>query len=155
LFAYFRKVNVYEAFIGGAKDGFDIAVKIIPYIVAIIVAVGMFRAAGGFELLAKLFAPVLSKIGFPVELLPLALTRPFSGSASNGLFAEIAHTYGGDSFLAHAAATMMGSTETTFYVIAVYFGAVAIRRTRYAVAAGLTADFVGVVVAVVVTRWFF
>ncbi|MBX9705412.1 MAG: spore maturation protein [Gammaproteobacteria bacterium] len=147
-----RKVAVYEVFVVGAKEGFELGVRIIPYLVAIIVAVGMFRASGGFDLLANWFGPWLEKIGFPPQLLPLALIRPFSGSGANGTLADLAHTYGGHSFIAHAAATMMGSTETTFYVIAVYFGAVAIRRTRHAVVVGLTADLVGVTMAVVVTH---
>lgn len=155
LVAAFRKVNVFEAFVAGAKNGFEVAVKIIPYLVAFLVAIGMFRAAGGFTLLANFLGPVLKSIGFPPELLPLALVRPFSGGASNGVLVDIAHTYGGNSFIAHAAATMMGSTETTFYVIMVYFGAVGISKTRYAVPAGLIADFVGMVAAVVVTHWFY
>lgn len=155
LLAYVRKINVYESFVIGAKEGFELAIRITPYLVAIMVAVGMFRAAGGFVSLAHAIQPFLNKIGFPSELLPLAVTRPFSGSAANGLFAEIAHTFGGNSFLAHAAATMMGSTETTFYVIAVYFGAANIRRTRYAIPVGLLADAVGVIAAVIVTRWYF
>ncbi len=155
LAGYIRKVKVYESFVVGAKGGFEIAIKIIPYLVAIIVAVGMFRAAGGFDILGELLGPVLNKIGFPTELLPLAFMRPFSGSGANGILAEIIQAHGGNSFLSHAAATMMGSTETTFYVIAVYFGAVSIRRTRYAVPAGLLADITGAIMAVVVTRWFF
>lgn len=152
LVGYLRKVAVYEVFVIGAKEGFELAIKIIPYLVAIVVAVGMFRAAGGFTLLANLLGSTLSKIGFPPELLPLALMRPFSGSAANGMLAELAQTYGGHSFIAHAAATMMGSTETTFYVIAIYFGAAAIRRTRHAVAVGLIADSVGVIAAVAITH---
>jgi len=155
LLAAARKVNVFESFVTGAKEGFEIAIKIIPYLVGFLVAISMFRAAGGFDFLSKIFAPLLTSIGFPTELLPIALIRPFSGSASNSLLADIAHTYGGDSFLAHAAATMMGSTETTFYVVMVYFGAVGISRTRHAIPAGLIADFVGLVAAIVVTRWFY
>lgn len=155
LLAATRKVNVFESFVTGAKEGFDIAIKIIPYLIGFLVAIGMFRAAGGFVLLAKLFSPLLTYLGFPVELLPMALIRPFSGGASNSLLVDIAHTYGGDSFLAHAAATMMGSTETTFYVIMIYFGAVGITRTRHAIPAGLIADFVGIMAAVLVTRWFY
>jgi spore maturation protein B len=155
LIAFCRGVKVYESFVLGAKDGFEVAVKIIPYLVAIIVAVGMFRAAGGFKVLSQIFGPVLERLGFPIELLPLALTRPFSGSASNGILAELAHTFGGDSFVAHAGATLMGSTETTLYVLAVYFGVVSIRKTRYAVPVGLFADAVGIIMAIVVTHWFF
>jgi spore maturation protein B len=155
LVAAFRKVNVFESFVAGAKDGFDISIKVIPYLIAFLVAIGMFRAAGGFTMLANFLGPTLKSLGFPVELLPLALIRPFSGSASNGVLVDIAHTYGGNSFIAHAAATMVGSTETTFYVVMVYFGAIGISRTRHAVPAGLIADFAGLVAAVVVTRWFY
>lgn len=155
LHGYLRKVQIYQVFVTGAKDGFELAIRITPYLVAIIVAVGMFRAAGGFTSLAHLFNPWLNKIGFPSELLPLALIRPFSGSAATGLFAEIAHTFGGGSYLAHAAGTMMGSTETTLYMIAIYFGAANIYRTRYAIPVGLLADLVGVISAVLVTHWFY
>ncbi len=155
LYGFFRKVKVYESFVVGAKEGFEIGVRIIPYLVAIIVAVGMFRAAGGMDLLGNLLNPILHKLGFPIELLPLAIMRPFSGSGSTAILADLAHTFGGNSFITHAAATMMGSTETTFYVIAVYFGAVSIRRTRYAIPAGLLADLVGVIMAIVVTHWFY
>ena len=155
LIAFCRGVKVYESFVSGAKDGFEIAIKIIPYLIAIIVAVGMFRAAGGFTLLDKIFGPLLAQLGFPIELLPLALTRPFSGSAANGILADLAHTFGGDSFIAHAAATLMGSTETTLYVLAVYFGAVSIRQTRYALPVGLFADAIGIVATIIVCHWFF
>jgi spore maturation protein B len=155
LAGFLRKVNVFESFVVGAKEGFEIVVRIIPYLVGIIVGVGMFRAAGGFDMIAHWLSPVFHVLGFPPELLPFALVRPFSGTAAKGILAEIAQTYGGHSFLAHAAATMMGSTETTFYVIAVYFGAASIRRTRYAIGAGLLADLVGVIMAVVVTHWFY
>jgi spore maturation protein B len=155
LIAFCRGIKVYESFVLGAKEGFDVAIKIIPYLIAILVAVGMFRAAGGFSLLGQALGPLLHRLGFPIELLPLALTRPFSGSASNALLADLAHSFGGDSFLAHAGAILMGSTETTLYVLAVYFGAASITRTRYALRVGLFADGVGVVMAIVVTHWFF
>lgn len=154
LIGILRGIKVYESFVIGAKEGFELAIKIIPYLVAIIVAVGMFRAAGGFDLIAKTLAPVFSKLGFPSDLLPLAIVRPFSGAAAKGVFAEIAHHAGGDSFLAHAAGVMLGSTETTFYVLAVYFGAISIRRTRYAVPVGLFADIVGMIMAVVFANLF-
>jgi spore maturation protein B len=155
LIGFIRKVKVYEVFVEGAKEGFTIAISIIPYVLAIIVGVGMFRAAGGFTLLAHGLNPIFSRIGFPVELLPIALVRPFSGGAAKGLFAEVAQTHGGNSFLAHTAGVMMGSTETTFYVLAVYFGAVAIRKTRYAVPVGLMSDFIAVIAAVFFAHLFF
>lgn len=155
LIAMIRKVNVFESFALGGKDGFQIAVKIIPYVVGFLVAINMFRAAGGLDLLAKLLGPLFTSLGFPVQLLPLALIRPFSGTASTSLFVDIAHTYGGNSFLAHTAATMLGSTETTFYVVMIYFGAVSIYKTRHAIPAGLIADIAGILGAVVISHWFY
>jgi spore maturation protein B len=147
-----RKVKVYEVFVVGAKDGFTIAVRIIPYLVAILVAVGMFRASGALEVLLSLLAPVLNFIGFPPENLPLALMRPLSGSGSLGLLTDLVNEYGADSMQAKMGATMYGSSETTFYVIAVYFGSVGIMRSRHAIPAGLIADAVGALTAVYVCR---
>ncbi len=155
LYAWYKKVDVFESFVTGGKEGFSIAIKIIPYLVAFLVAIGMFRAAGGFTLLESALDPLLSHIGFPPQLLPIALIRPFSGAAATSLFVDVAHTYGGSSKLAHTAAIMMGSTETTLYVVMVYFAAVGITKTRHAIAAGLVADLVGIVVAVVVAGYFF
>ena len=152
LYAFARGVKVYEEFVEGAKDGFNVAIRIIPYLVAILVAVGMFRAAGGIQILAQWLAPVLDRIGFPADLLPVVLVRPLSGSATLGLFAELVKAHGPDSFVARTAGTILGSTETTFYVLAVYFGSVGIRRTRHAVLAGLTADLTGVIVSFLVCR---
>lgn len=148
--AAMRRVKVYEAFIVGAKDGFEMAIKIVPYLVAMLVAIGMLRASGAFDLLDKWLGPLLAKIGVPSPVVPLALMRPFSGSASNGILVDIIHNFGGDAFVSHLAGTMMGSTETTFYVIAVYFGVAGIRRTRHAIPAGLIADAVGIIAAIIV-----
>ena len=150
LYAMTRKVLVYEEFVEGAKEGFQVAVRVIPYLVAILVAIGMFRASGGIELLNSWLRPLLNIFRFPPELLPLALIRPLSGSGANGVFMDLVHTYGADSLLAQMGATIMGSSETTFYVLAVYFGSVAIRKTRHAVAAGLAADIAGVAASVIV-----
>jgi len=155
LYGAIKKLNVFDAFITGAKQGFETSVSIIPYLIAMIVAIGMLRASGFFELLYTLLAPLLTTIGMPSELLPLALIRPFSGSAATGVMAELIHQHGGNSFIAKTAATMMGSTETTFYVIAVYFGAVSIQRTRHAIPAGLLADFAGVIASVLICRYLF
>ena len=152
LYAALRRVNVYEEFVDGAKEGFDVAIRIIPYLVAMLVAVGMFRAAGGIDLLSRALSPVLNLIGFPTDLLPMVLVRPLSGSGSLGFFTELVKQFGPDSLIARTAGTIYGSTETTFYVLAVYFGSVAVKRTRHALLAGLTADFVSVVVAVIVCR---
>lgn len=155
LFAAVKRIPVYEEFVEGAKEGIQVALRIIPFLVAILAAVGMFRAAGGIQILTDWLTPILSKIFFPPELLPLVLLRPLSGSGANGVFAELAQTHGGDSLIAQMAGTIMGSTETTFYVIAVYFGSVAIRRTRHAVPAGLIADLVGVIAAVTICNLVF
>lgn len=155
LLAAIKRVDVFGEFVEGAKEGFDIAVKIIPYLLAFIVAIGMFRAAGGFALLVEWLGPTLHKIGFPVQLLPMALIRPFSGGASNAMLSDIAHQHGGHSFLAHAAAIIMGSTETTFYVVMVYFASVGIKKTRHAIPAGLIADLVGVIAAVWIAHVFY
>jgi spore maturation protein SpmB/uncharacterized integral membrane protein len=155
LFATLRRVKVYEEFVDGAKEGFDVAIRIIPYLVAMLVAVGMFRAAGGIDLLSRALSPVLNVIGFPTDLLPMVLVRPLSGSGSLGFFTELVKNFGPDSLIARMAGTIYGSTETTFYVLAVYFGSVAVKRTRHALLAGLTADFTSVVVAVIVCRLVF
>jgi len=152
LYCFMRGVKVYEAFIEGAKDGFQIVIRIIPYLVAMLVAIGMFRASGGFELLTKWLSPLLTKIGMPSDILPLALVRPFSGGAAKGVLADIIHNHGGDSFVSHLAGTIMGSTETTFYVIAVYFGAVSIRRTRHAIPAGIIADITAILASLWICR---
>ncbi len=155
LFATLRRVKVYEEFVDGAKEGFDVAIRIIPYLVAMLVAVGMFRAAGGIDMLSHLLAPVMNALGFPIELLPMVLVRPLSGSGSLGFFTELVKQFGADSLIAKMAGTIYGSTETTFYVLAVYFGSVAIKRTRHALLAGLTADLVSVIMAVIVCRMVF
>lgn len=148
-----RRVKVYEVFVEGAKDGFTIAVRIIPYLVAILVAVGMFRASGALDVLLNLLAPFLNFIGFPPENLPLALMRPLSGSGSLGLLTDLVNEYGADSMQAKIGATMFGSSETTFYVLAVYFGSVGVMRSRHAVPAGLFADAVGAISAVYLCQW--
>ncbi|MEY4087920.1 MAG: hypothetical protein RJB55_191 [Verrucomicrobiota bacterium] len=155
VYASLRGVKVYEEFVEGAKEGFSVSLRIIPFLVAILVAVGMFRGAGGIEFMQRLLSPLLTPLGFPPDLLPITLVRPLSGGATTALFAELVQRVGPDSLTARMAGTIMGSTETTFYVIAVYFGSVAVRRTRHAVAAGLIADFVGVVASVIVCRLMF
>lgn len=155
LYGIARGVKVYESFVEGAKEGFQIGVRIIPYLVAILVAVGMLRGAGAIDLLAHWLDPLFRRAGIPTEILPLAIMRPLSGSGSLGVVTELVKTHGADSFIARLAASAYGSTETTFYVLAVYFGAVGIKRTRHAVAAGLFADVVSLVAAVVVCRMVF
>ena len=155
LYAWLRGVKVYEEFVEGAKEGFQVAVRIIPFLVAILTVVGMFRKAGGIALLSKVLGPALGWIGFPVDLLPLVLIRPLSGGATTGIFTDIVQHFGPDSMTSLMAGTIFGSTETTFYVLAVYFGSVSIRRTRHAVPAGLMADLTGVIASIVICRVMF
>ena len=155
VYAALRGVKVYEEFVEGAKEGFQVAIRVVPFLVAIMVAIGMFRGAGGIEALKSALAPLLTPLGFPPDLLPMVLVRPLSGSATTGLFAEIVQRLGPDSLTTRMAGTIFGSTETTFYVIAVYFGSIAVRRARHAVAAGLIADFVGVVASVIICHLMF
>ncbi|MCP3867849.1 MAG: spore maturation protein [Gammaproteobacteria bacterium] len=150
MFGAYKKVRIYEAFVEGAKEGFQVALKIIPYLVAILVAVGMFRASGALDWLVGGLASATALVGLPGEALPMALLRPLSGSGAYGVMASIINdpAIGPDSYTGYLVSTLQGSTETTFYVLAVYFGAVQIRRIRHALAAGLTADLVGVIAAV-------
>lgn len=152
LYAMLRRVRIYEEFVDGAKEGFGVAIRIVPYLVAILVAIGMFRAAGGIDLLSAALRPVMVAVGFPSELLPMVLMRPLSGSGTLGMFTELVKQCGPDSLVSRMGGTIYGSTETTFYVLAVYFGAVGIKRTRHAVLAGLTADLVAVVASVIICR---
>jgi spore maturation protein B len=155
LYAALRRIKVYEEFVEGAKEGFQVSVMIIPYLVAILVAIGMFREAGGIKMLTDLLKPVLDFVHFPTEVLPMSLVRPLSGSGTLGLFGDLVKEHGPDSLLARMGGTIYGSTETTFYVIAVYFGAVNVRRTRHAVPAGLIADLVGIIASVFICRMMF
>ena len=153
-----KKVNVYEAFIEGAKDGFTTAIRVIPYLVAILVAIGVFRASGGMDIL-------ISGINWLVELcggntdfvaaLPTALMKPLSGSGARGMMVDAMTTYGADSFAGRLACIFQGSTDTTFYILAVYFGSVGIRHTRHAVTCGLLADLGGILAAIAVAYFFF
>ena len=155
LYGALSGVKVYEEFVEGAKEGIQVSLRIIPYLVAIIASVAMFRAAGGIDVITRLIGPVLNAVQFPTELLPLVLIRPLSGSGANGLFAELVQAHGPDSLIARMGATVLGSSETTFYVLAVYFGSVAIRRTRHAVPAGLVADLFGVAASIIICRLVF
>ena len=145
-----KKIPVYEEFIEGAKDGFKVAVSIIPYLVAIIVAVSMFKASGILDIL-KNFANSF----IPPDIIPIIFTRSLSGSATLGLFSEIAKNLGPDSYVTKLAAIMVGSSETTFYVLAVYFGSIGIKKYRYALLTGIIADITGIVLAILVARMFF
>jgi spore maturation protein B len=155
LYGAIKKLNVFDAFVIGAKEGFEVSVSLIPYLIAMMIAIGMLRASGFFQLLYHSLSPFLTAVGMPAELLPLALIRPFSGSAANGVMIDLIQEHGGNSFIAKTAATMMGSTETTFYVVAIYFGAVSIRHTRHAIPAGLLADLAGVIASLTVCHYLF
>jgi spore maturation protein B len=154
-YAALRRIKVYEEFIEGAKEGFTVAITIIPHIVAMLVAVFMFRSAGCIDVLTSFFRPALDLIHFPNELLPMSLMRPISGGGTTGIFIELINRFGPDHLITRTAGTIIGSTETTLYVLAVYFGSVAVRRTRHAVAAGLLADAAGIIASVMVCRLMF
>ena len=155
LYGLYKRVPIYENFVEGAKEGFQVAIRIIPYLVAILFAIGMFRASGAMDFLAAVMSPVLNLVGFPAEVFPMAILRPLTGSGSSALIPEMIAQYGEDSIFVKMAAVMYGSSETTFYVIAVYFGAVNIRKTRHALPAGLTADLAGMLLAVWIVRLIF
>ena len=150
-----KRVKVYESFVQGAKEGFNIAVKIIPYLVAMLVAIGIFRAGGAMDWLIYILKPVTNLIGMPAEALPMALMRPLSGSGSLGIMSENLAVYGPDSFIGVLVSTFYGSTETTFYVLALYFGAINIKSTRHAVPVGLIADVAGILGALFIVRLLF
>ena len=150
-----KKVPVYEEFIEGAKDGFKVSIAIIPYLVAIIVAVSMFKSSGILEMLGVICGNFLSRLSLTPDILPLIITRPLSGSAALGVFSDIAKTLGPDSYITKLSAIMIGSSETTFYVLAVYFGSVGIKKLRYALLTGVLADIINIVLAILVARVFF
>lgn len=158
LLAMRKKQNVYEAFIEGAKDGFKVAIKIIPYLVAILVAIGVFRASGAMDYLVGGIGSIVAWFGFNtdfVDALPTALMKPLSGSGARGMMIDAMNTHGADSFVGRLASVFQGSTDTTFYVLAVYFGSVGIKRTRHALACGLIADFAGILAAIFIAYLFF
>ncbi len=155
LYGLYKRVPVYEEFVEGAKEGFKVAVMIIPYLVAILFAIGMFRASGALEFLIEGTRPILSAIGIPPEVIPMGIVRPLTGSGSAAIVVDMINQYGEDSLVVKIAATMFGSTETTFYVVAVYFGAVNIKKTRHAIPTGLIADVFAMVLAVYVVKLLF
>jgi len=150
-----RRVRVYEAAVAGGKEGLEVAVRIAPYLVAILVAVGMLRASGALAALVAAIEPLTSAVGMPAEAMPMALLRPLSGSGAYGVMAEILQTHGPDSFVGYVASTLQGSTETTFYVLALYLGAAKVRDGRHSLPACLVGDFCGLVAAVAACHWFF
>ncbi len=154
LYGMTRKVKVYESFVEGGKEGFDIFIQILPYIVTILVAIGLFKASGALEFLTEQLAPITLAIGMPPETLPVALMKPLSGAGALGMVTDVV-TQNPDSLNAKIASTMFGSTDTTFYVIALYFGAVGIKKIRHAMVAGLLADLAGILAAVWIANLMF
>lgn len=155
VFAVVKKIPVYEIFIDGAKDGLKVTVGIIPYLIAIITAVSMLRASGAIDLAARAFSGCLDYFKIPVDVVPIMFIRSLSGSAVLGLFSEIAGNFGPDAYATKLAAIMVGSSETTFYVLSVYFGAVGVKKFRHSLCAGVFADIIGIIAAVIVARWLF
>ncbi|MDC3181016.1 spore maturation protein [Gammaproteobacteria bacterium] len=150
-----KKVEIFDQFLEGGKQAFPIITKIIPAIVGMYVAIGMLRASGFFTLFAKAISPIIEYFSIPAEIIPLALMRPLSGSGSIALLAETINEFGPESIEALTSATILGSTETTFYVVAVYFGALGIRQYRYAVSVGLFADLIGVAASIIICKYLF
>ena len=155
LYGALKGVKVYEELVDGGKEGFQVAIRIIPYLVMMLLAISMFRGGGGIELMTRALRPVLDALRFPPELLPMALMRPLSGSGSLAIFTDLVKQLGPDNIITRMAGTIYGSTETTFYVVAVYFGAVGIQRTRHAIPAGLIADLAGIIASVIICRMMF
>jgi spore maturation protein B len=147
---FIKKINIYEAFVEGAGEGFRTAIRIMPYMIAIFLAIGIFRESGALSLFTKLLSPITNLVGIPQEVVPLVIMRPISGSGALGIVSDIVQTYGADSFIGRVASTMMGSAETIFYTMAVYFGAVAIRNTRHTLGAALISHLAAVIASVVV-----
>ncbi|NLJ40074.1 MAG: spore maturation protein [Clostridiales bacterium] len=149
-YGHIKGVKVYDTFVEGAKEGLTTVLRIFPYMVAMFVAIGVFRSSGAMDFLVKVLAPLTNLVGMPTEVLPLALMRPVSGIASIGILGEVLKTYGSDSFIGRVASTMMGSTETIFYTLSLYFGAVGIKKARYTLIGSLLADIAGVAASIII-----
>ncbi|MCK0472176.1 spore maturation protein [Halalkalibacter sp. APA_J-10(15)] len=155
MYGTYKQVPTYETFVEGAKEGFGMAISIIPYLVGMLVAISVFRASGAMDFIIELLKPMLQALGIPSEIVPLALIRPISGTGALGMTSDLIATYGPDSFIGRLASTMQGSTDTTFYVLTVYFGAVGIRKMGDALKVGLLADLVGIIAAIIVVSYVF
>ncbi|MBS3971255.1 MAG: spore maturation protein [Clostridia bacterium] len=155
LIGYLRGVRVYESFVSGASEGFSTAVKIIPFLVGMLVALGVFRASGAMDMFAAVLNPVLTLLNVPSEIIPLAIMRPLSGGGALGIAAELIGAYGPDSFIGRLASTMQGSTDTTFYVLTVYFGSIGVIRYRYALTVGLLTDVTGLIACIYIVNLVF
>jgi len=154
-FAYLKGVKVYEEFIVGAEEGFKIAIKLIPYLVAMLVAIGIFRNSGAMNIVVEAISPIIHILGIPGEVLPLAIMRPLSGGGALGLATELINTFGPDSFIGRLASTMQGSSDTTFFVLTVYFGSVGISKYRHALWVGLIADFTSFIASIYIVNKIF
>ncbi|MFH1757626.1 MAG: nucleoside recognition domain-containing protein [Pseudomonadota bacterium] len=155
VYGWGKKVRVYDSFVAGAKDGITVVIKIFPYLLAIFVAVKTFQASGAFAFTQELFHGILKNLNIPLEVFSIAIIKPLSGSASIGVFTDIVKATGPDSSASRMAAVIMGSAETTFYVLAVYLGAVGIKKTRYLVPVCIVADIVGIFIAISIVKIFF
>jgi len=155
MLGYFRKVKIYEAFVEGAGEGFYTGIRIMPYLVAMMVAINIFKASGAMSACIDQIASLLQFFGVPPELVPLGIMRPLSGTGALGLTTEILNTYGPDSMVGRMASTILGSTDTTFYILTVYFGAVGISRPRYSLCVGLLGDLIGFLGSIYICRWLF
>ncbi len=154
-YGFMKGVKIYEVFVEGAKEGLTTSIRVLPYLVAMLVAVGIFRASGAMDLLIFLLSPITRWAGIPPEILPLAVMRPLSGAGATGVLAELLKTYGADSMVGRIASTLMGSTETIFYTLAVYFGSVGIKNIRHTLTAALIAELAAIFISVHVCRYFF
>lgn len=152
-YGFRKKVPVFDSFLEGAREGFEVMVRLVPILVGMLVGISMLRASGFFGILHDVFGPLLELLGVDADLIPLMVARPFSGAASNAALIDIVHHHGGNSLIAHTAATMIGSTETTFYLVAVYFGSVQVKVLRYAVTVGLIADAIGICASIIVCKF--
>lgn len=155
MYGTYKQVATYEVFVEGAKEGFGMAISIIPYLVGMLVAIAVFRASGALDFLIGLIQPLLHAVGVPAEIVPLAMIRPISGTGALGMVSDLIATHGPDSFIGRLASTMQGSTDTTFYIITVYFGAVGIKKMGDALKVGLLADMVGIIAAIMIVTYVF
>lgn len=155
IYGFCKKVKVYECFVSGAKEGINVTLRIFPYVLAIFIAVKAFQASGAFSLGQELFRGVLSTFNLPFEIISISLVKPLSGSAALGVFTDIVKNTGPDSLASRISAVIMGSAETTFYVLAIYLGAVGIKKTRYLIPVCITADIIGIIIAIITVKLFF
>lgn len=153
--AIWQKLPAYELFVEGGKEGVTLAISLLPFLLGMLVAITVLRSSGALDAFIQFITPLLSCLGFPAEIVPLGFIRPVSGTASLAMTTELIQTYGPDSFIGRLASTMQGSTDTTLYILTIYFGAVGIKRMRYALKVGLLADLIGIIASVIVVSWIF